>query len=254
MKTLTVKAATKSGENYASNLMKIKMEVEIGKSYTEFLNTNIYCSFYFAADNSSKTLSYILKIPLPSGESETFDTLWSLFPKEIAIYREVLPRFEKLYHNHGIDITFAPKFFNLPKITDINENAILLEDLSALGFSLQSRLEGLDLQCTENVLKKLAEFHAVSARYVEVYGPYDKMFEQHVFSEETRSLYENVKIDYYYDYIKEYKGHEEYIDLIVSKNIIVKDYFLKFIYSYLKNVISVNLFYLAQFIGQLFRT
>ncbi|TMW39344.1 hypothetical protein DOY81_015576, partial [Sarcophaga bullata] len=79
---------------------------------------------------------------------------------------------------------------------------------------LQNRLEGLNLKYTENVLEKLAAFHAVSARYVEVYGPYEDMFEQHMFSEETRPLYENVKINYFYDYAKTYKGHEEYIDLL----------------------------------------
>lgn len=139
-----------------------------------------------------------------------------MFPKEIAFYQEILPRFEGLYKEQGIEIRFAPKYFNLPEFQNADKNAIILEDLTSKGFSLQSRLKGLNLHYTENVLRKLAEFHAVSARYVEIYGPYHKMFEEHMFSEETRSLYENVKIDYYYEYIKQYKGHEEYIDLIVS--------------------------------------
>ncbi|XP_046810648.1 uncharacterized protein LOC111676960 [Lucilia cuprina] len=195
LQTFSVKKSTKSGENYASNLMRIKLEVILD-------------------DNSSKTLNYILKTPLPSGESEFIDHLWSLFPKEIAVYREILPRFENLYRKQGVNITFAPKYFILPKTEGLDENALILEDLSYLGFSLQDRLVGLNMEYTEIVLKKLAEFHAVSARYVEVYGSYEPMFEQHMFSEDTRTLYENVKIDYYYDYIKEYKGHGEYIDLI----------------------------------------
>ncbi|KAM7343125.1 uncharacterized protein ACRADG_010267 [Cochliomyia hominivorax] len=193
--TLTVKAATKSGENYASNLLRLKIEV-------------------LKNDNSVENLFYIIKLPLPSGESETVDFLWSLFPKEITVYCEILPRFEKLYKQLGLNIKFAPKYFQLRQTLDMDPNTILLEDLSEQGFSLQNRFEGLNFEYTKKVLKKLAEFHAVSARYVEVYGSYDKMFEQHMFSEETRSLYENVKIDYFLNYIKEYEGHEEYIDLI----------------------------------------
>lgn len=161
-------------------------------------------------------LSYILKIPLPSGESEMIDSLWSLFPKETLMYRKILPRFEKLYRDHGVDITFAPKYYALPHSDDMDDNVLLLEDLSQRGFGLQNRLEGLNLKYTENVLEKLAAFHAVSARYVEVYGPYEVMFEQHMFSEETRPLYENVKINYFYDYAKTYKDHEKYIDLLVT--------------------------------------
>ena len=161
-------------------------------------------------------LSYILKIPLPSGESEMIDSLWSLFPKETLMYRKILPRFEKLYRDHGVDITFGPKYYDLPRNDNIDDNVLLLEDLSQRGFGLQNRLEGLNLKYTENVLEKLAAFHAVSARYVEVYGPYEVMFEQHMFSEETRPLYENVKINYFYDYAKTYKDHEKYIDLLVT--------------------------------------
>lgn len=163
-----------------------------------FLHILFILLFLLLDDDATKTLSYILKIPLPSGESETIDSLWSLFPKETLMYRKILPRFKKLYKDQGVDIIFAPKYYDLPINDDIDDNVLRLEDLSQRGFT------------------KLAAFHAVSARYVEIYGQYESMFEEHMISEETRPLYENVKIDYFYDFAKTNKGHEEYIDLFVS--------------------------------------
>ncbi|TMW45655.1 hypothetical protein DOY81_009263, partial [Sarcophaga bullata] len=136
LQSFTLTSATKGGENYASNLMRIKMVVTLD-------------------DDSTETLSYILKIPLPSGESETVDSLWSLFPKETLMYRKILPRFEKLYRDHGVNITFAPKYYALPGSDNMDDNVLLLEDLSQRGFGLQNRLEGLNLKYTENVLEKL---------------------------------------------------------------------------------------------------
>ena len=104
----------------------------------------------------------------------------NVFKIEKGMYDDIVPEFEKLYADAGVEVKFGAKSYNLP----VKQEYILLENLCPRGFKNANRLEGLDKEHTENVLKKLAQWHAASAYRVAVKGPYEKKYTQGLFKTE----------------------------------------------------------------------
>lgn len=109
-----------------------------------------------------------------------------IFPKEEEMYHTILPRFEQLYQDAGKAVQFAPKAYKLDQ--DIGVNYVLMEDLHTKNFKNANRIEGLDMDHTKEVLRKMAQYHAASACYVERYGQFGEDFYVGVFSEKNRGL------------------------------------------------------------------
>ncbi|XP_046809579.1 uncharacterized protein LOC111674599 isoform X1 [Lucilia cuprina] len=164
---INIKNASKSGENYSSLLLRIKTDVEL-------------------ADGKHKTLSFVLKAQHSKQFMIQITNMLRLFPKEEEMYYRILPRFEKLYEDVGKIVQFAPKVHRFDH--DIGVEHILMEDLQMNRYKNINRFEGLDIIHSETVLRKLAEYHAASACYVEKYGQFSEDFTQGVFSSKNRSL------------------------------------------------------------------
>lgn len=66
---------------------------------------------------------------------------------------------------------------------------IVLEDLKVTNFKNADRLKGLDMEHCKSVLKLLAEFHAVSAIYYELNGPYPENLTVGIFREDLLPMF-----------------------------------------------------------------
>lgn len=94
---------------------------------------------------------------------------WSVFPREIFVYEEIIKNFEEILREKAHEeIEFGPKCIKVE--TDPYE-IIVLDDLKAEGFQMLNRKVGMDEIQAKLVLDKLAKFHAASAlRYQKVSG------------------------------------------------------------------------------------
>ncbi|XP_023035528.1 uncharacterized protein LOC6649875 [Drosophila willistoni] len=203
----TLELATKPGDNYASTVLKVDINVQL-------------------KDFSSKTKSYIVKVK-PSQALEFLPH--NLFSKEIEVYANYIAAFEKLYTDAGQPVQFSPRSYRLHK-KDVQVEYLILDNLKAIGFELCDRMKGLDLEHTKHTLKKLAQWHAASIKYKELKGPYPEKFNNGLYSEQTAPIIKAMlatckksflEIVSQFDSINEFKDKvnnlfEVYVDSIVE--------------------------------------
>jgi len=128
------------------------------------------------ADGSVKTKTYIFKTMLPEEKGGSDINDFGLFPKEAKMYKTYLPAFEALYKDVGWDLKLAPKCLH----TEERDGDIhfIFEDLCVQRFKNMDRTKGLDMEHMTKSLHKLAEYHAASAVYEELHGPYPSEFNE----------------------------------------------------------------------------
>lgn len=137
------KAALGKGENYGGVLTRVKAEFQ-----TKGCNSTL------------KKGSYIIKTSFEGDElameaMEPFD----IFNREIKVYEELLPKLKSLLYEIGDE----EQIFAETMAVDKNKSALIFEDLNERDFIMPNRLEGLDMDTTKIVLRKLAKMHACSA-------------------------------------------------------------------------------------------
>ncbi|EDW42571.1 GM26081 [Drosophila sechellia] len=184
-------SATKPGDNFASKLLKIDIETQL-------------------KDNTSKTLSYILKV-MPQSTPDNFTDV-NMFPKEREMYRKYIPAFEQLYKDAGLTVTFTANSFVLNK--PIKEEYLLMENLLTKGFKMADRKKGLNMEHTKSSLKKLAQWHAASIKYKELNGAYPPLYNDGIYIEQTRDLFHNMFASAKEAYIRifgTFEGADEYL-------------------------------------------
>lgn len=84
----------------------------------------------------------------------------SLFPREITVYRDILPRIHSMLESIGDPTLISPKCVFT---TDDPETMLVFEDLKDANFQMVDRKLGLDLEQAKLVIGKLAKLHACSA-------------------------------------------------------------------------------------------
>lgn len=142
IKRLSLEPANQKGENYSSIMLRANLRL-----------LNI--------DQSEQGRSYIVKLD-PVGKTQDIMNQFNVFPKEIEMYQSLLPYFEALYSNVGVDIKLSPRCL---RTGNDPGNMIILEDLCEQGYRTVNRLEGMDMPHSEMALAALAKFHAASAVY-----------------------------------------------------------------------------------------
>lgn len=85
----SVKPASGNGENYASVLFRISMRIEHDKGLAQ--------------------RSFMAKVNHESGFGVQMAKMLQLFPKEITMYKELLPAFEKYFEAIGENLRIGPK-------------------------------------------------------------------------------------------------------------------------------------------------
>ncbi|XP_073819742.1 uncharacterized protein [Musca autumnalis] len=153
-----VKRAVAAGENFMTTLLRVHLEVEM-------------------PDASSKSTSYMVKIKPKSEQIQNMIEEWQIFKKEQLTYSKYIPKFEEFYSEAGKTVEFAPKLMQLQSDRH-NSYLLIMEDLRLRDFKNATRQLGLDMEHTKAVLKKLAQFHAASARYVESVEEFPTMYDQ----------------------------------------------------------------------------
>ncbi|KAM7360750.1 uncharacterized protein ACRADG_007469 isoform 1-T2 [Cochliomyia hominivorax] len=163
-------AATAPGENYTSVMVRVIIDFEL-------------------KDGNTKQISYILKTFLdPNNEGAAFVAAMNLFPKEKQMYANYIPKFEKLYKDAGVNVKIGPKCLHFDETPEMI--TLVMEDLKRQHFGNIDRLKGFDMDHMKAVLNKLAEFHAASAKYEELNGPFEDMYHASFFTEKNRPMFE----------------------------------------------------------------
>ncbi|XP_055370839.1 uncharacterized protein LOC129605237 [Condylostylus longicornis] len=179
-----------AGENYASDLHRIQVDVEL-------------------EDKTETTVSYIYKAMPNSEFGGQMLKAMNIFPREIEIYTKIIPKFEELYKEAGKTVRFSPKcVFVAP-----GEEAFLMEDLKPKKFVNAKRQIGLNIDQVKRTLEKLAEYHAASVIVYERDG-YAATYIEGIFKEEImKPMLEMQKslMNIYIDCLKQNENVQPYI-------------------------------------------
>lgn len=164
-------------------------------------------------NNERQSLSYIVKCFLSSVYDEALTRESDAFPKEMKMYSEILPQFEKIYEEAGIEIKFGPKCFLVA-----NEpcELIVMEDL--VDFSMVDRKKGFDEDHVKLGLDWMAKFHAASFLYCEKFGGFDEKFKEGLYRESIKETYEsylNSYFDHFIEALKSLPNGESYIKKVM---------------------------------------
>ncbi|XP_073842766.1 uncharacterized protein [Musca autumnalis] len=190
-----VKPGSTAGENYATVILRIDVDIEL-------------------QDGSSKSLSYMLKTGHESEMLKQMMGSHDMFSIEKGMYDNIVPAFEKLYADAGVQVKFGPCSY----VLSTKEPYILLENLSPRGFKNANRLEGLDQKHVECVLKKLAQWHAASAVYYEKNGPFEEQYRNGFYKEEMKPMMKVVNeqiTKVFQECAKTYTNYEEYAKYLI---------------------------------------
>jgi len=187
------KPATKPGDNYMAVLFRTKVEIE-------------------RVDGRKQQLSYIVKCLISSVFDEQLVNGYDAFPKEKQLYSDLIPKFEKLYANVGVDVSFGPRCFYT---AEDPVHIIIMEDLS--DYKMGQRCIGLDQNHIELGLLWLAKFHAASMVHEHLEGPFADDFKQGIFAPHMESLYQpyyDAYFDCYIEGLRKLPNGDRYISKV----------------------------------------
>ncbi|XP_068157111.1 uncharacterized protein [Drosophila tropicalis] len=182
-----------AGENYATIMLRLEIEVEL-------------------EDGKIKPISYMLKLPHQTEVFQKMMETTNIFDIERNAYQKIVPELEELYKNNGVDIKFGAQSYDLK---NAKTDYVLLEDLRPQGFKNANRLEGLDQQHTDKVLRKLSQWHAASIVRVATKGPYEESLTTGFFKEENRQMMTEMNKALSQIFLKccaTYEGNETYFE------------------------------------------
>lgn len=141
-----------------------------------------------------------------------------VFEKESEMYLNILPEFEKIFKENGRSVKFGARCYK----TTSSPNTIVLEDLKPKGFFNINRMNGMDMVQTKAALDKLAQFHAVSACFVEKNGPFRALFNDGMFPPQMVEVFNGLLQNFWTPFsaaMKQWEGLEEYVEKIVRISI-----------------------------------
>ncbi|KMZ05834.1 uncharacterized protein LOC6729602 [Drosophila simulans] len=194
IKSFKPEAGLKPGENYSTIMLRLKFEVEL-------------------KDHTIENVSYMLKTPHDFEMYREILKKNNMFAVERDVFIQVVPELEQMYKNVGLEVKFAAKAYEI----DAPDDYVLLQDLGPLGFRNVDRLEGLDMVHTKSVLKKMAQWHAVSATRIHLKGPYAQNYLQPTYADTMKENIEQVAETlgkYFLKCLPLYEGYEEYSEAV----------------------------------------
>lgn len=157
--------ATKPGDNLLSILFRSKVELE--------------------KNGVVVPLVYIVKTMITNEFNADLMINTNAFPKEQRMYSEIIPAFEKLYREAGIDFTFGPEFYYA---TNAPTSIVVMEDLSRHRMADKRRC--LDMEQAKLALSWLAKFHAASMVHGNSVESFGDGFESGIYTMKTESFFQ----------------------------------------------------------------
>ncbi|XP_020296148.1 uncharacterized protein LOC109861064 isoform X2 [Pseudomyrmex gracilis] len=155
----------------ANNGKKVQlMNWSFGDGFTKgdgYMSTINRGTIYGVVDDDPKQnvqVNIVVKsIPKNVGRRKTFRNA-DFFRNEIAFYTQVVPKFEKFLAERGqSDMLRIPR--HLVSYLDGENDFIVLEDVSPLGYGPASRQNCINFAECTTILKTLAKFHSISFAY-----------------------------------------------------------------------------------------
>lgn len=141
-----------------------------------------------------------------------------MFITELDMYDRLIPELESQYKSTSISPKFKPLHLKFPEMP-VKCDYILLEDLKQKGYKNAERTQGLEQFEVEAVLKKLAQWHAASAKRVVDVGEYEKGIRESYFTAEHQKMLEEFNINFsvpFLECMKQYDLDPSQMVLIVS--------------------------------------
>lgn len=143
--SLQTTAGSSKGDNY------------IGIVYRVLVNESI--------PKLEKKLGFIVKMPPMHPQRREQFFARPCFLREITVYEELLPLFERFQHEKGINVT-TDGFYHAPIcyhcISDPFTEAIFMQDLKLEGYEMYDRCQEISYDHALKAVENLAKFHAVS--------------------------------------------------------------------------------------------
>ncbi|XP_011213900.2 uncharacterized protein LOC105233495 isoform X1 [Bactrocera dorsalis] len=192
IKNFAVRPAQAAGENYATLMGLVTIDVEL-------------------ESGTSKQVSYMIKLPI-----ESIQKLFAghnIFDTERTMYSDVIPELEQMYGEVGVEVKFSPQYYDIETPSEFG--VILMEDLRPRGFKNANRFQGFDMEHTKAALKKLAQWHAATAVRVETKGKYPEIVTVGIYTEGLIDAMENMDKttpNAFYDSVPLYEGSELYME------------------------------------------
>ncbi|XP_014102554.1 uncharacterized protein [Bactrocera oleae] len=135
---ISIENLTMGGENYCSNIFRATIK--------------------YKTSEDQQTEQTIIVKNMPKQKQSVLSRL-NIYRKETIFYLDIKPKMEALMWHLDKPWNLAARHFH--STTEPEQN-IMFEDLSMLGFMLESRQVGLDLAHAQIVMQKLGEYHALT--------------------------------------------------------------------------------------------
>lgn len=118
---------------------------------------------------NDKELSLFCKFLPDDDERNSKFNSYLLFEREVLVYKELFPIFEKFQKDHGIDEKDVDGFWHYPKCYYCNHDkncpsssVIIMEDLTIEKFEVKDKFIPSDFNHTSRLFVELAKFHGLS--------------------------------------------------------------------------------------------
>ncbi|KAH8399632.1 hypothetical protein KR215_010152, partial [Drosophila sulfurigaster] len=181
IKSYKPEAGLKPGENYSTIMLRLHFEVELEGEFTHtFVGINLI--FLTQLDNSIEKISFMLKTPHDFELYREILKKNNMFAVERDVFLNVKPELEQMYKDVGLEVRFGATGYTI----NAPDEYVLLEDLRPAGFQNIDRLEGLNKAHVLGVLKKLAQWHAVSAARILFKGAYTQNYLQPTYADSMK--------------------------------------------------------------------
>lgn len=193
--------ATAVGDNYASQMFRIRSKLKEGEK------------------SEIKEFSFIVKT-FPLGKFAEKMHLGEFFDKESRMFTKTLPKTHELlvkaYPGH--ERLFAQCYH----AQGAPNNAIVLEDLRKIDFTLGDRFGGVDLDHSLLVVRQLAKQHAASHIILQTDPEEAKFYDESLwtprFEETIKNMMGNA-VTYIANYVRDWKdlpGHDRYYEKLIQ--------------------------------------
>lgn len=145
------------------NILEYKISIESGSVKGDnYLGVIAKVTVNGKKDEKPISLYWIAKNAPQSKSFREFVAIQELYEREIYVYQNLFPIFEKFQKERNVPEPFA----NYPQMIGTYlvafQEAVIMEDMKRKHFDLRNRKEALDLEHAKLVMKIYGKFHAIS--------------------------------------------------------------------------------------------
>uniref|UniRef100_A0A182P2P1 CHK domain-containing protein n=1 Tax=Anopheles epiroticus TaxID=199890 RepID=A0A182P2P1_9DIPT len=185
---------------YGESEVKIKAydvepaSADINDPYARSSMNRILIKYTSKENPTDAVITFVAKIKPTEGPLVEQFKKADVFEKEILMYKSVLPSMVTMISKLGSVIELAPQ---LIYSSETPSDLVVLEDLTARGYSVENQTLGLSYDQSKMAVEKLAFFHAASAMMLSENGQAFPKFAKGTFHTEHKD-----KLSYFPDTIR----------------------------------------------------